>query len=282
MPDIIELTLGDARCALRSDLGGAVAGLWLGDRAVLRSTEPAALTGARDSGCFALLPYSNRLGYRHFQWKGKTYTTAANQEGEAHSIHGVGWMRAWTATQTGPTAVSLSLQHAADEDWPFAFEATQDIELSANALSFKLSLTNTATIDAPAGLGWHPCFARRQRSRMRLDLTDRWDTDAQLLPVRKVAQPGIDADVAVLNFNNCFEGWAGAARIRDELLSISLTSSLGRVVVYTPQDEPRFCVEPVSHVSNAIHMTEPALHGLVTLAPGASLSAWMRLEFAPT
>jgi len=36
----------------------------------------------------------------------------------------------------------------------------------------------------------------------------------------------------------------------------------------------------VSHVSNAIHMAEPATHGLVALAPGATLEAWMKLEVA--
>ena len=38
--------------------------------------------------------------------------------------------------------------------------------------------------------------------------------------------------------------------------------------------------EPVSHVSNAIHMAEPAVHGLVTLQPTQSMSAWMRLAIA--
>jgi aldose 1-epimerase len=36
----------------------------------------------------------------------------------------------------------------------------------------------------------------------------------------------------------------------------------------------------VSHVNNAIHMAEPAAHGLVALAPGATLEAAMRLDVA--
>jgi aldose 1-epimerase len=51
-------------------------------------------------------------------------------------------------------------------------------------------------------------------------------------------------------------------------------------VIYTPRDKPYFCVEPVSHVSNAIHMAEPARHGLVTLQPTQAMSAWMRLAIA--
>ena len=51
-------------------------------------------------------------------------------------------------------------------------------------------------------------------------------------------------------------------------------------MVYTPRDKPYYCVEPVSHVSNAIHMADPAAHGLVALAPGQHLEASMTLEVA--
>ena len=60
-----------------------------------------------------------------------------------------------------------------------------------------------------------------------------------------------------------------------------MTSSLTRLVVYTPHDRDLYCVEPVSHVSNAIHMADPAAHGLVTLQPGESTEAWMKLDIAP-
>jgi aldose 1-epimerase len=49
-------------------------------------------------------------------------------------------------------------------------------------------------------------------------------------------------------------------------------------VIYTPQDKDYYCVEPVSHVSNAIQMSDPLANGLVALAPGQSTEAWMRLE----
>ena len=95
-----------------------------------------------------------------------------------------------------------------------------------------------------------------------------------------MAQAGIDGDVAHLVFDHCFEGWRGAARIRDEKLSLKLASSLPYLVVYTPEQRDWFCVEPVSHVSNAIHMAEPAAHGLVALASGATFDAWMRIDVA--
>jgi aldose 1-epimerase len=51
--------------------------------------------------------------------------------------------------------------------------------------------------------------------------------------------------------------------------------------VFTPPTCDYFCVEPVSHVSNAIHMVTPESHGLVALAAGATTEAWMTLQIQP-
>jgi len=275
-----ELRAGALRLAVRADLGGAVAGLWHGETPILRSSVPARLAAARDSAMFPLVPYSNRLGYRRFRWRGRDYATRANVEGSPHSLHGLGWQRPWRIVSLSALEVVLELRHEADADWPFAFTARQYLALDPASFSARLQLTNDGAAEQPAGLGWHPYFVRRPRSRMHIDLSHRWDADATLLPTRKVAQHGIDSDLSHLAFDNCFEGWRGPARIRDERFSLQLSSSLPYLVVYTPPERDYFCVEPVSHVSNAIHMAEPAAHGLVALAPGATLEAWLRLDIA--
>jgi aldose 1-epimerase len=279
-PHTVELHAGALRLALRPDLGGCIAGLWHRDTPILRSSAPGSLEGARRSACFPLVPYSNRLGYRRFRWKGHDYTTRANVDDSVHSLHGVGWMRAWSVDSHSAIDLTLALRHEADADWPFAFEARQHFSLTPEALVMQMAITNTGDVAQPAGLGWHPYFPKRARSRLHVDCSDRWDTDAAQLPVRKVAQHGIDADVAHLDFDNHFEGWIGTARIRDERFALQLTSSLERLVVYTPQDKDYFCVEPVSHLGNAIHMADPAAHGMRTLQPGETFEASMTLDVA--
>jgi aldose 1-epimerase len=278
----LELRSGELRLALRPDLGGTISGLWLGETAVMRSTEAADLAGARLGASYPLVPYSNRLGYRRFRWLGKDYTTAPNGGAELpHSIHGVAWQRPWAVVSQGDSAATLRYVHEGDAHWPFAFSVEQRFVLTPDALDCAFDFVNTAPHPQPVGLGWHPYFPKRPRSRLHIELSDRWDSDASGLPTRRVPQPGIDADVAHLAFDNCFEGWRGAARIRDEKLSLKLTSTLPYLVVYTPQEKPYYCVEPVSHVSNAIHMAEPAAHGLRTLASGARFEASMRIEVSP-
>jgi aldose 1-epimerase len=273
-----ELHAGALRLALRPDLGGSIAGLWHRHLPVLRCTEPAELSAARQSGCFPLLPYSNRLAYRRFRWKGVDHATLPNFDDSPHSVHGVGWRRPWEIVSSSAVDVVLRCRHAGDGDWPFAFEARQYFTLTPQAMRVQLVFDNLAEIAQPVGLGWHPYFPKRARSRLHIELDGRWDSDAAQLPVRKVAQSGIDSDVVHLGYDNCFDGWRGAARIRDEKISLQLTSSLDRLVVYTPQQRDYFCVEPVSHVSNAIHMADPLAHGLRHVDAGESLEAWMQLD----
>ena len=275
-----ELHAGALRLAVRPDLGGCIAGLWHRDQPILRSTEPAALESSRASACYPLVPYSNRLGYRRFRWKGHDFTTQPNFDDSPHSLHGVGWKRAWQIESSSVQELVLHYRHQADADWPFDFDARQYFTLTPASLGVQMVFANTSDAAQPVGLGWHPYFPKRARSRLHIELSHRWDSDATQLPVRKVAQPGIDSDVSHLAFDNCFEGWRGPARIRDEKFSLQLSSTLDRLVVFTPQDKAYFCVEPVSHVSNAIHMADPAAHGLRTVGAGESVDAAMTLEVA--
>lgn len=273
-----ELHAGALRLALRPDLGGCIAGLWHRDTPILRSSDPGQLQASRPSGGYPLVPYSNRLGYRRFRWKGHDFTTEPNFGDNPHSLHGVGWLRPWEIVSSSVLEVVLRYRHTPDAHWPFAFEASQYFTLTPQSMHVEMVYTNTGDSAQPVGLGWHPYFPKRARSRLHIELSDRWESDATQLPVRKVSQPGIDSDVSHLDFDNCFDGWRGAARIRDEKFSLQLTSSLDRLVVFTPQNKDYFCVEPVSHVSNAIHMADPAAHGLRSVAPGERTSAWMQLD----
>ena len=220
-------------------------------------------------------------GSRRFRWLGRDHTTQPNFDDSPHSVHGIGWQRAWQVESAREHDAVLHLVHPGDADWPFPFEARQTFALTDGALNIGLNVTNRAEHPAPVGLGWHPYFPKRARSRLHVELSGRWEPDGSGLPTRRVPQGGIDGDIAHLDFDHCFEGWRAPARVRDERLSLRLSSSLPYLVVFTPPLKDYYCVEPVSHVSNAIHMAEPAAHGLRTLQPGEHAEAWMKLEVAP-
>jgi aldose 1-epimerase len=281
-PPALELRADALRLALRPDLGGAIAGFWHDATPILRSTEPGELASSRLSGCFPLAPYSNRIGYRHFRWLGRDHTTAANfDDDNPHSLHGTAWKEAWRVVSADATRAELALTHLANAHWPFNFDLTQAFELSDSALTLRLALTNIDARTQPVGLGWHPYFPKRTHSRLHIECSQRWESDPTTqLPTRRMAQGGIDGEVRHLDYDHCFEGWRGAARVRDEKLALKITSSLPYLVVFTPPERDYYCVEPVSHVSNAIQMADPAAHGLVALAAGDTLEAWMTIEVA--
>ncbi len=277
---MLELHAGELRLALRPDLGGCIAGLWLAGVPVLRSTEPADLGSSRLSGCYPLVPYSGRLGHRQFSWLGHTHRTAANFDDNPHSVHGVAWQRPWAEVRSSATEAELAYVHTPDADWPFAFTVRQRFVLTPGALEVHCHVTNDAAHPQPVGLGWHPYFPKRQGSHLQIAVRERWNSDASGLSTQPVAQADIDADVAQLGHDHCFQGWQGPALIRDEHFTMRLSSNLPYLVVFTPDTKPYYCVEPVSHVSNAIQMADPAAHGLQSVAPQASAAGWMKLEVA--
>jgi aldose 1-epimerase len=277
-PAGLELRAGPLRLAVRPDLGGCMAGLWHDGTPVMRSAEPAEMQTSRPSASFPLVPYSNRLGHRRFDWQGAPYTTAPNFGDSPHSLHGVAWLRAWDVVSADEHELVLHYEHQPDEHWPFAFNVHQHFALSTTQLSVRLAFTNTAGLVQPVGLGWHPYFPKRPHSRLQARVSSRWERDAVQLPTQSVAYAGIDDDIAHLHVDHCFDGWDGTAYIRDGLFALALSSSLRRLVVYTPGDKDYFCVEPVSHVNNAIRMPDPTRHGLIALPPGDSTAAWMKLD----
>jgi len=126
---------------VRPDLGASIAGLWLGNLPVLRSTEADELATSRLSGCYPLVPYSNRLGYRRFRWAGQDYRTQPNYDADnPHSLHGVAWQRAWDVAASDADSAELRYQHAADDHWPFDFEVRQRFVLTPSALEVHLAL----------------------------------------------------------------------------------------------------------------------------------------------
>ena len=109
-PSVVNLACGELRCDLRPDLGAAIAGLWLGPVAVLRSTDALAMDNPRQGGCFPLGPFSNRIGQARLEWEGQTYELESTPPGP-HAIHGVGWQRPWTVTEQEPHRVAMAYSH---------------------------------------------------------------------------------------------------------------------------------------------------------------------------
>lgn len=279
---MIELRAGRLRCELHPELGSAIGGLWLDGQPVLRSTPGAQLQFARQSGCYPLVPFSNRVGQATIEWQGTQLPLVRNNGDEPHAIHGVGWQRAWTVLDSDATSAMLSYEHRPDAGWPFAFDCSHTLRLKPQALEMTLALTNQSRQAAPAGLGWHPWFPKREGSRLAFGATGRWEMGPDKLPTVRKVSTGISADCASLDVDHCHDGWNGVAELTDAVMRVRVRSGLSRLVVFTQPARSDIAIEPVSHVNNAIQRVAqgaaaPDL-GLAILQPGESLIAQMAIE----
>lgn len=279
---MIQLQAGRLRCTVEPELGGCITGLWLGDEPVLRVTPTAQLTTARLSACYALVPFSNRIGHASLVWQGTQHPLVRNNGDEPHAIHGVGWQRPWSVLDEDASSVMLSYEHRADASWPFAFDCSHTLRVKPGALELTLALTNQSPQPAPAGLGWHPFFVKRPGSHIAFHATGRWEMGDDKLPTGRAASTGIDADCAAVDVDHCYDGWDGAVRLRDDVLQVTVRSGLSRLVVFTNPTREFVAIEPVSHVNNAVQMvaagSAAADLGLATLQPGETMMAQMAIE----
>ena len=278
---ILALQAGLARAAIRPDMAGALSGLWFDGVPVLRSLPPQDLSSPFESACFATVPFAQRLGFRRMRWRGVDYTIGGPAESGAHAVHGVAWQRVWEVVSVGPRGATIRARHRANQAWPFAFEVQQTFELDESSLTMHLSLINRHDDLQPMGLGWHVAMTRHSSSHLRMAFTDRWEADSTTrLPLRMVPCGSLDGPLQGLELDSAFEGWSGEAQLRDSVLVTRMTSSLDRVAVLTPPKRAHFTLCPISHAPNAIHMADPAQHGLVAVPPGASVEAWLRFDLA--
>lgn len=278
MPSVLSLHAGHWRCEIRPDLGGSIANLWYRDSAVLRPTDAATLASVRDSACYPLVPYSNRIALRRFHWEGEAVQLAPNFPDSPHSLHGVGWQRNWAVLSHTDTSLALRYAHTPDADWPYAFAAEQRYTVAEAGLRCELQVQNTDPRTQPMGLGWHPYFPLLEHCHLRTHVDSRWDMGTDMLPTGVRPHAPIDDAVQALDWDHCFGGWDGAASLHSPRIQVNLTSSLGYLVVFTPPHRRFFCVEPVSHVNNAVNSPAPNQLGLHSLMPGATLQAHMELR----
>jgi aldose 1-epimerase len=283
---VISLTHGDLSLELLPDLGAAVATLRYRGRDVLRPT-PAGATDPFQTAAFALVPFANRIAGGLFRTGGREVRIGRNAPDQAHPLHGHAWRQPWRIQSAERERVALSFEHAADS-WPWRYGATQTLTLRAERLEVALAVENRDSTPMPAGLGWHPYFHKGAGALLRTQLEGVWLTDAECLPLQladatRFGQWGRgDALARAELIDHCHTGWSGAAEIvlpEERLrLALSATAALRWLHIYSPPDKDFFCVEPVSHMPDAVNRPEPpAITGLRLLAPGEQLEARVTL-----
>jgi aldose 1-epimerase len=290
-PRTTTLTLASGSLGLQiaPGAGGALARFWReaeGGGPPLELLRPASAEALARGDPFAmasfpLVPYSNRIRDGRFTFAGRAVSQARNRPPDRHPLHGHGWQAAWRPTDVTADTAVLEYHHPADA-WPWPYRAVQRLALTPRHLTVELALTNEADTPMPAGLGHHPYVPRTPRTTLTAAVERIWLTDVEIMPTALVApEPGRDPRVGLAvdtqALDNCFTGWGGRAVVtwpeRHAELTIAAGPPFGCLVVYTPPGRDFFCVEPVSHVTDAFNLAAAgrADTGMQVLAPGETL-----------
>jgi aldose 1-epimerase len=284
---MLALASGVSSLVVAPEFGAGVVGWMAGRTPIFRRALPQATIGGdpHAMGCFPLLPYGNRLAGGCFRWRGTAYRLKGNFGDHPHSIHGVGWQRVWTVVEVGQGAVTLGLDHQPDESWPFAFQAVVGYRLTAMALTVIIRLTNRHDGPAPAGIGLHPFFPKSGDPALRFSAGGVWGNGDDSLPLCHGAIPADWAHhqaraVALSRLDNCFTGWDGTADVIGPVPGVRIEASdvFRHLQVFTPSWANFFCVEPVSHVPDAINRRDlSADQAMHVLEPDETLGGTVRL-----
>ncbi len=282
-------------CHLAPDCGGSIL-RWVhvGPRGPVDLLRPAHADRApspTDSGCFPLVPFSNRIDGGRFTFQGRTVALPPNV-GFTHAIHGHGWTSAWTVEERSERAARLSLHHSPDA-WPWGYSAHQTIALEDDGLLIHLEVVNRSDQTMPAGFGLHPYFPKPPGTRVTAGVSGVWENDAAMLPHAHHPLPptlpfptGLAMDERVV-LDHGFTGWNGRAVIAwtsgpaaGRTLTLLADGPFGHLIVYAPAGEDYLCLEPVSHMTNALNRPQTPDTGVIALPPGERVSGTLRFRLS--
>ena len=272
------LSLVTARIAvdLAPSAGGAISRFCVDGIDLLRRMASSDIASGRgnNAAAYPLVPFSNRIANGRLDFEGETFSLKPNWPGVAHPMHGDGWSHGWDVLQADAQSAEIAYLHepaGAEGGWPFRYRARQNYRLEPDRLIVTLAIDNLEDRVVPAGLGLHPFFLREEDSELACGTEAVWQTDAEVLPVKRVPVP-VEWDfskprrVNEVVLDNCFDGWTGKATVlwpsRRLRLDLEASEPFRHVVIYVPPGQPYFCVEPVSHANGQV--------GVLPLAPGAT------------
>ena len=284
---MIGLAAGDYRVELAPDRGGSILRFdWRGEPLFRPACGPSVL----DVACFPLVPFSNRIAEGQFRADGRTIQLRPNMPGSdhPHTLHGFGWLARWRVVTADVSAAVLEHTHDGGE-WPWRYRAQQRVALDEGGLTIELSVTNLGNTPMPAGLGFHPYFPRTEATIYRGLHRGEWQNDDSCLPVSLTERSG-PADwwdglpVSGRAVDTVYTDRSGTLSIewpeRGIALAIQPGENLPHTVVFSPRDQDFFCVEPVSHMTDA-HNRSHHVGGLRWLDPNEAFAVKMVLGVVP-
>ena len=264
---VISLQNKKIKLDVLPEIGGRISSLICDDFHVLRPIPLHDLKSIHlfKGGSFPLAPFSNRIKNAKFRFNGLEYNL--NQNAFPHAIHGHGYLSEWSIIEQSNSSVILIYRHEADKfGWPWSYEITQSIYLTAFSCKIELKLLNNSKNIMPFGFGIHPFFNFNDEIKLRFNASREWVGQPEDFPTKtKPIENNFNFRNGKALWNNektvCYENFSGKVQIiwpnKKKKITMKVDKIFNHLIVHVPKREEYFCIEPVSHPTDGFNL----IHG---------------------
>lgn len=103
-----------------------------------------------------LVPWPNRVGGATWSHAGVRQQLEVTEPARGNAIHGLVRHESWAVAERGDAAVTLAVEIAEAQGWPFGFRTTIRYALEDGGLTVTHTVRNTGGEEMPLGVGTHP------------------------------------------------------------------------------------------------------------------------------
>ncbi|MBN2196596.1 MAG: aldose 1-epimerase [Polyangiaceae bacterium] len=285
----ITLESGNLTATVHPEIGGSLTSFRLGGLDLLRPANPVTLAtkNALDTSCYPLVPFSNRIKDSVLRFQGREYKLEPNFPDHPHALHGHAYRGPWTVVSQSSASLRLRFRYQGP-DFPSAYAATERFTLTEDSLAIDLEVENAGSEPMPAGLGLHPFFAKPKDTELQASIDGVWLMALNDgIPTERVAVPAEwdfskQRPLGDVVLDHCFTGWKNRHAIVNwpsRSLRVRLTAEgpTEHIVVFVPEGQEFFCVEPVTNMNDGFNRADRGEQGTgtVILNPGEKLAIRM-------
>ena len=253
------------------EVGASLSFMKYKDNDILRSMDTSEDNlDSNNASMFLMLPFCGRIRGGSFVYWCITRKMKKNQNGISDPIHGDAWKSEWTVSNKTSNSVTLKMSHDKKEGFPFSYDAEVTYTLNDSDLSISLSITNTAILPMPCGMGIHPFFTKTKDMELKFTSDMVWAHESDPIFDRPYPTPDawqFETGKALKStvFDTCFGGFNGTAKItyptKGYKVLIKADEQFGHMVLYSPKGKGFVCLEPCTNASNAFNLAANGMIG---------------------
>lgn len=259
---MISIQAGDATVVLDPERGGRIAGIDVGEHALLVAAAPD--RGPMQWGSFPMVPWAGRVRQGRFTFHGRPHELALDPlfDLAPHAIHGTGYRQAWDVDDVFGEVDRQRLTMRCDLAWELGGHAWQQVSVGERVVSCVLGVTAGAHA-MPAEVGWHPWFVKPEA--LVFDPSSMYLRDGEGIPTGALVAPPPGP------WDDCFLN-SQPVELQYPDLVVTVRSDCDHWVVYDETPHAT-CVEPQSGPPDAFNLRPRVLE------PGEQLVRTMTITW---